>query len=64
MDFLILKLPQYNLKIESLNSHCIYGGHTPIMNYLINIPNLKNTIKSLKKKNIMFIAFYFYLHPH
>src|SRR5581483_4997821 len=25
------------------------------MNYLINIPYLKNTIKSLKKKNIMFI---------
>ena len=55
IDFLVLKLPQYNLQIDSLNSHCVHGGHTPIMNYLINIPNLNNAIKSLKKKNIMFI---------
>ena len=54
LDFLILKLPRYNLKLDSPISHCINGGFIPIMNYLINIPNLKNTIKSLKKKNIMF----------
>ena len=54
-DFLCIHLPRLNLKMDMTNFHVIKGGHTPIMNFLINCPNFKSTVKSLRNRNIMFI---------
>src|SRR5437016_604216 len=55
IDFLFHYLPKYNLTLDLSNFQVIKGGNTPIMNFLINHPNLKNTITSLRNRRIMFI---------